>query len=284
MQAILAAVLFGASTPLSKLLLGLKNSSAANASLLLNFEGVATTLIAALVFKEAIGKRTTWAITLITLGSILLAWQPSANWELSLNALGILGACALWGLDNNFTRNISTRNPLLIVAIKGIGAGTFSLVLASLLGKTISAPTQIFFALLLGFVCYGLSISLFILALRNLGAARTSTLFGIAPFAGMIISIAIFNETPQSLFFYALPLMLGGAWLMLKEDHQHAHIHEHLVHEHCHSHPDEHLVHVHIQGEHFTGEHSHVHIHDDLEHAHPHAPDLHHRHQHETAH
>lgn len=274
------AILTGGVAAPILLLLGLKNASASSASLLLNFEGVATTLIAALVFKEAVGKRTAWAVALITLGSILLTWQPAAALEFSLGALGILGACSLWGLDNNFTRNISAKNPLVIVAIKGLGAGGFSLLLALLLGKPIPGLAQIFPALILGFVSYGMSIALFILALRSLGVARTSTLFGSAPFVGMLLSLAIFRETPQISFFYALPFMVGGAWLMLKEDHQHTHVHERLVHEHRHAHPDEHHQHVDENGAAFSGEHSHLHVHETLAHSHAHAPDLHHRHRH----
>lgn len=264
------------------LLLGLKNSSAASASLLLNFEGVATILLAALIFKEAVGKRTIIAIILITLASVMLSWIPGANWEFSLGAAGILGACILWGLDNNFTRNISSKNPLVIVMIKGLSAGTFSLILAFLLGKSIPNIVQILLALLLGFICYGLSIALFVLALRNLGAARTSTFFGIAPFVGMLLSIAIFREAPQSLFYYSLPFMLIGAWLMLGEDHRHIHIHKLLEHEHYHFHPDEHHVHEQTNNVAFSGEHSHQHTHDVIEHSHPHTPDLHHRHRHQS--
>jgi len=278
---LIGAVLAGGVAAPIILLLGLKNTSAASASLLLNFEGVATTLIAALVFKEAIGKRTVFAISLITLASILLTWQPPAARAFSVGALGILGACLLWGLDNNFTRNISSKNPLAIVAIKGLGAGTFSLVLAFFLGKSLPGVTQTLWALLLGFICYGLSIALFILALRNLGTARTSTLFGLAPFVGMLISLAIFRETPQSLFFYSLPLMVTGAWLMLRENHWHIHLHERLEHEHRHTHPDEHHVHAHADNDFFIGEHSHTHVHETIDHSHGHAPDLHHRHQHQ---
>jgi len=208
---LLGAIITGGVAAPIILLYGLKNSSAASASLLLNFEGTATVLIAALVFKEAVGQRTAAAITLITLAGILLSWNPSAEWGFSLGTLGIVGACILWGLDNNFTRNISTKNPLVIVAIKGLGAGIGSLLMAFLLGKPILGITQILLGALLGFICYGLSIVLFILALRNLGAARTSTLFGIAPFVGMLISMAIFREIPQGLFLFSIPLMGFGA-------------------------------------------------------------------------
>ncbi|OJX40271.1 MAG: multidrug DMT transporter [Chloroflexi bacterium 44-23] len=345
LQAILAAILFGISTPLSKLLLGeidsivlasllylgsglgittlllfqksfsntflneakigrpdipwlfgavlaggvaapilllysLRNTSAASASLLLNFEGVATTLIAALIFKEEIGKRVFFAMISITVGSILLSWMPTSNFQFSLAAFGIIGACILWGFDNNFIRNISAKNPLTIVAIKGISSGTFSLVLAFLLKKSLPTNNQIIFALLLGFVCYGLSIALFILAMRNLGAVRTSTMFGAAPFVGMISSIVIFKNIPQGLFYYSLPFMFIGAWLMLGEHHEHTHIHEIIEHEHSHSHPEIHHEHMHKEDLSSIGKHSHKHIHELIEHNHTHTPDIHHRHQH----
>jgi drug/metabolite transporter (DMT)-like permease len=262
------------------LLLGLEQTPASTASLLLNFECVATTLIAVLAFKEAVDKRILWAVGVITLASILLSWT-GGTWGFSLGALGVLGACLLWGLDNNFTRQISAKNPLVIVGVKGLGAGVFSLVLSIILGKPLPAVGFLGLALLVGAVCYGVSIQLFILALRNLGAARTGALFGIAPFVGTILSLLILRETPQILFWAALPVMLLGAWLMLTENHLHQHAHEDLEHAHAHNHPDEHHKHTHPAGESLlNGKHAHTHSHTDWQHAHPHAPDLHHRHAH----
>jgi drug/metabolite transporter (DMT)-like permease len=277
---LLGAILSGGVAAPIILMLGLKYSSASSASLLLNFEGVATTLLAALIFKEAVGKRTVFAIILITLSSILLTYQPTGQWELSFGAFGILGACSLWGLDNNLTRNISAKNPLLIVAIKGLSAGLFSLFLAYLLGKSLPDARQILMTLFLGFVCYGLSIILYILALRHLGAARTSAFFSLAPFVGMLLSILIFKELPQMLFFYSLPLMALGAWLLIGETHRHSHVHPRLEHEHAHSHPDQHHAHEHTHPDFLSGSHSHLHTHPLIEHNHSHTPDLHHRHQH----
>jgi drug/metabolite transporter (DMT)-like permease len=262
------------------LLLGLNRTPASTASLLLNFEAVATALIAVLAFKESVSRRILWAVGLITLASILLSWN-SAAWGISLGALGILGACFLWGLDNNFTRQISAKNPLLIVGIKGLGAGFFSLVLAILMGESLPSLGSFGLALLVGALSYGLSIQLFILALRGLGAARTGALFGIAPFVGATLSLFLFREAPQTLFWLALPLMLLGAWLMLTENHQHYHVHEPLEHAHAHSHPDGHHDHIHPSEEPpVNGRHAHVHTHAEMPHSHPHAPDLHHRHLH----
>ena len=274
------AVLAGGVGAPIMLLLGLNRTPASTASLLLNFEGVATTLIAVLVFKEAINRRILWAVGLIALASILLSWTDG-SWGISLGALGILGGCFLWGMDNNFTRQISAKNPLEIVGIKGLGAGAFSLALSITLGRPMPPWGTIGLALLVGAVCYGLSIQLFILALRGLGTARTSTLFGIAPFVGTTLSLLFLNDKPQILFWAALPVMLVGAWLMLTENHQHRHIHEPLEHTHAHDHSDNHHNHQHTPeelGE--KGTHSHLHHHERLVHSHAHVPDLHHRHDH----
>lgn len=260
------------------LLFSLQSTPAATASLLLNFEGVATTLIAALAFKEAISRRAWWAIALVTLASILLSINANAGWGFSPGALGILAACILWGLDNNFTRNISAKDPLVIVTIKGLGAGSFSLGLALFLGNKFPAVEVISGALALGFLSYGMSIVLFIHAMRGLGAARTSTLFSTAPLAGVILSFIVFREFPGGTFAFAIPLAIIGMVALAGEEHEHQHIHEAVLHEHAHVHGDGHHEHEH-EGE-FTGKHSHFHRHDEVTHTHHHMPDLHHWHTH----
>jgi drug/metabolite transporter (DMT)-like permease len=263
------------------LLLGLERTPASTASLLLNFEGVATTLIAITFFKESIDQRVAWAIGLVTLASIVLTWT-GGNWGFSLGALGIMGACFLWGLDNNFTRHISAKNPLVIVGIKGLGAGTFSLLLCLLIRQQLPTPAIVLLAMLLGSISYGISIQLFIAAMRSLGAARTSTLFGTAPFVGVMLSLVLLREKPQILFWAALPIMLAGAWLMLTENHAHHHVHQPMVHDHRHFHPDGHHLHDPQEGPPLVnGYHSHEHKHERLEHEHDHSPDLHHQHDHE---
>jgi drug/metabolite transporter (DMT)-like permease len=262
------------------LLLGLERTPASTASLLLNFESVATTLIAVYFFKESIDRRISWAVGLVTFASILLSWT-SGQWGFSLGALGVVGACFLWGLDNNFTRHISAKNPLIIVGVKGLGAGTFSLVLTTVLNQDFPSIKVIGLAMLLGSISYGISIQLFIMAMRHLGAARTSTLFGTAPFIGVALSLLLLHEVPQFLFWVAIPIMLVGAWLMLTENHDHHHIHEHVEHTHAHSHPDEHHEHICPANVPLINcTHSHAHFHKPLKHVHPHAPDLHHRHEH----
>ena len=261
-------------------MIGLSSTPASTASLLLNFESVATGIIAIFLFKESVGKKALWAMGLITAAAILLSWT-GGNWGVSIGVFAILGACFLWGLDNNFTRHISAKNPLLIVGFKGLFSGSFSLVLSLLLGNPLPSLKFALLAMALGAFSYGLSIQLFILALRSLGAARTSTLFGTSPFIGVLLSFLIFAERPLPLFWIALPCMLIGTWLMVNENHSHHHIHNAVIHTHPHSHPDPHHLHEHGGEEGlFVGVHSHLHTHELLEHEHTHTPDLHHWHSH----
>ena len=258
------------------LMISLQNTPASTASLLLNFEGVGTTLIALLFFKESIGRRAWTAIIVITMASVFLSTDFKSGFGLSLGALGIILACVLWGADNNLTRNISGKDPLAIVAWKGLVAGTFSFFLALLLGNPFPAVKTILGTLILGFVSYGLSTMLFIRSMRGLGAARTSALYGTAPLAGVLLSIVIFGELPSFFFIIAAILMIGGALLLINEQHGHSHVHTALFHEHSHKRDDP--AHGHDEVE---GVHSHEHEHPAEEHAHDHMPDIHHRHGHE---
>lgn len=260
------------------LLYSLDATPAATASLLLNFEGVATTIIAAIVFKEAVSRRAWWAIILITTASIFLSINIDSNWGLSFGALGIITACFFWGIDNNLTRNISSKDPIIIVTIKGLTAGAFSLILAFILGQKLPAWETIIKALLLGSLSYGLSTTLFVLALRGLGAARTSALFSTSPLSGLALSFVLFREMPGNLFFIAFPLMILGTIFLVKEEHGHTHVHERLTHEHAHSHNDGHHNHTHDDSS--MKRHSHLHEHENIEHNHQHLPDTHHRHTH----
>ena len=259
------------------LMISLKNTPASTASLLLNFEGVGTTLIALLFFREAISRRAWMAILVITLASIFLSTNFAEGFGLSLGAMGIILACVLWGLDNNLTRNISGKDPLVIVAWKGVVAGTFSFFLAFLLGNPMPSLPSIISTMILGFISYGMSTILFILSMRGLGAARTSALYGTAPLAGVLLSIIIFGESPSSSYSLAGILMIGGALMLINEEHAHSHTHTAMLHEHSHRHDDP--THAHDSGT--VGTHSHEHEHAEEEHEHDHMPDLHHRHGHE---
>ncbi len=259
------------------LMISLKNTPASTASLLLNFEGVGTTLIALLFFREAISRRAWMAILVITLASIFLSTNFAEGFGLSLGAMGIILACVLWGLDNNLTRNISGKDPLVIVAWKGVVAGTFSFFLAFLLGNPMPSLPSIISTMILGFISYGMSTILFILSMRGLGAARTSALYGTAPLAGVLLSIIIFGESPSSSYSLAGILMIGGALMLINEEHAHSHTHTAMLHEHSHRHDDP----THAHDSETVGTHSHEHEHAEEEHEHDHMPDLHHRHGHE---
>jgi drug/metabolite transporter (DMT)-like permease len=256
------------------LMVSLKNTPASTASLLLNFEGVGTTLIALFFFRESISRRALAAIAAITIASIFLSTNFGSNWGMSLGAFGVLLACVLWGLDNNLTRNISAKDPLTIVAWKGLVAGTFSLILGLVLRQQLPALTTLLSILLLGFISYGLSTMLFIYSMRGLGAARTSALYGTAPLAGVLLSIAIFKDPITLLFGIAAIMMVAGALLLANEEHAHFHIHMPVVHEHIHRHDDE--FHSHSDNQ---ETHSHAHEHPQTEHEHGHMPDIHHRHE-----
>ena len=255
------------------LMISLQNTPASTASLLLNFEGVATTLIALFFFRESISRRALAAIFVITIASIFLSTNFAGGFGFSLGALGVLLACVLWGVDNNFTRNISAKDPLTIVSWKGLVAGTFSLFLGLLLGQQLPALTSILSILLLGFISYGLSTMLFIYSMRGLGAARTSALYGTAPLAGVLLSFIIFRDPITLLFGIAAALMVAGALLLANEEHAHFHIHMPVVHEHRHNHDEFH------EHDEVTSVHSHEHEHPRTEHEHGHMPDIHHRHE-----
>jgi drug/metabolite transporter (DMT)-like permease len=254
------------------LMVSLQVTAAATASLLLIFESVATTALAALVFREAIGKRVWAAIGLITLASAVLTVNVSGGFGISAGALGVIGACVFWGIDNNLTCNISSKDPVAIGMIKGLGAGAFSLAAALALGRPLPGMMVIAAALGLGAISYGLSIAMFILASRGMGAARTSAWFGTAPFAGVLASLLVFHDFPGLQFLVSLPLMIGGALLLFGEQHNHMHVHGPGEHEHYYT-ADEHHP--------FKNEGSYRHRHGEVRHAHPHRPDIHHRHGHD---
>ena len=199
------------------LMIGLTRTSAANASLLNNFEIVATSIIALLIFKEKIGKKLWIAIGLITLSSILLSVDDASSLQFSFGSLFVLAACVCWGLENNCTRCLSKSDPLEIVVIKGFGSGIGSVVIGLVVGESLPVGSDILKILLLGFVAYGLSIYFYVYAQRDLGAAKTSAYYAIAPFIGVLLSLVIFREIPGVMFFIALAIMIAGAWMVNKE-------------------------------------------------------------------
>ena len=196
------------------LMIGLNRTTAANASLLNNFEIVATSLIALLLFKESISRRLWTAIGLIVLSSALLSVEDASSFQFSMGSAFVLLACCCWGLENNCTRMLSKSDPQEIVVVKGFGSGTGSMLVALLSGETLPSLYHALPVLLLGFVAYGLSIYFYVYAQRFLGAARTSAYYAIQPFIGALLSLLIFKEMPGALFFIALFLMIVGACLV----------------------------------------------------------------------
>ena len=260
------------------LLWGLAGSGAADASLLLNFEGVITTLAAAAVFREAVGTRVWIAALVMLCGGIVLAYDPRAVGAFSLQSLAIFAACLGWAIDNNLTRKVSGADPLITAMAKGLAAGSFNLGLGFALGGKLPALGTMVSALALGFFAFGISLVLFIYALRHLGAARAGAHFSTAPFIGAALAVPLLGEPITPALIAAAVLMAFATWLVLTESHAHEHEHAPLVHTHSHVH-DEHHRHTH-PGDSGSEPHAHEHVHEKMRHSHPHMPDLHHRHEH----
>jgi drug/metabolite transporter (DMT)-like permease len=260
------------------LVFGLAASSAAEASLLLNLESVLTLAIAWIVFKENVARRLLSGAVAIVAGALVLSWPDDATVGIGWGPVLIAGACLAWAIDNNLTRKVSAADPMQIAMLKGLGAGIVNVAIAFMLGARLPAPAMLAGAGLLGFFSYGVSLTLFVLALRHLGTARTGAYYALAPFIGAGVAILFLSE-PITLPFVAGGLLMAlGLYLHLTEQHQHEHVHEPLEHEHVHVH-DAHHQHAHAPGT-PPEPHVHAHRHARLIHRHPHYPDLHHRHSH----
>lgn len=262
------------------LMFGLQQTNAATTSLLLNIEAVLTALLAWVVFKESTSHRIVLGMFLIVVGGIILSWPHFDTGQQGLSgSMAIAGACLCWAIDNNFTRKVSAGDPLFIAGSKGFVSGIVSTSLALCFSMTLPPLLTISYAFLVGFIGYGASLVLFVLALRGLGTARTGAYFSTAPFIGAAIAILFFHETTSILFWIAAALMGIGVWLHLTEHHEHEHTHVPLGHEHNHTH-DEHHQHAHDFLWDGKEPHSHYHQHETIKHSHPHFPDIHHRHNH----
>lgn len=211
-----AMVLLDIAAPIL-LMLGIRSSSPASVSLLNNFEIVATSLIALFLFREHISGRLWTAIALVTAASILLGFQSEGGLRFSTGSLLVLGACVCWGFENNCTRRISSKSSVEIVIIKGCFSGLGSLAVALLLGESFPALPVIPAVLALGFVAYGLSINFYILAQKDLGAAKTSAFYSVAPFLGVAFSMLLLGERPGARFYVALAVMLAATVLMVRD-------------------------------------------------------------------
>lgn len=261
------------------LMVGLNRSDAATASLLLTFEGAATALMAWFIFREPVDRRVALGMACLAAGAIALAWTGTPTVESALGPLAIIGACVAWAFDNNLTRKVSLADPLQIVELKGLIAGPANLALGIWSGASLPPALAITSAGLIGVFGYGVSLALFIVALRHLGAARTAAYFSTAPFIGAVVAVLGLGE-PLSLQLIVAGLLMGlGVWLHLSERHEHWHIHDRLTHAHPHVH-DAHHQHRHGVDAPAGEPHTHVHTHGRIDHAHPHAPDMHHLHRH----
>ena len=260
------------------LMFGLTGMPASGASLLLNAEGVFTALLAWFAFKENFDRRIGLGLLAIVAGALVLSWPGEVRFAGLWPVLAVLGACLAWGVDNNLTRKISLTDATWLASVKGLVAGFVNLILALAIGERLPAIDHVVQALVIGFFAYGVSLVLFVLGLRHLGAARTGAYFSIAPFFGAALALAL-GEPLTLTLLVAGALMALGLVLHLTEQHVHAHEHEVMEHAHEHTHDDHH------QHDHDTAiapgvSHSHLHRHAPLHHAHAHFPDAHHRHGH----
>lgn len=275
---LLGAVFFGGALGPFLLMSGLSKIDSASASLALNLEGVFTAFLAWFVFKENFDRRILLGMALIVGGGVLLSSGVHVRAGGFIGPALIAGACMAWAIDNNLTRKVAINDAMVIACTKGLVAGPITIALAFYLGSPTPGALNSIKAGLLGFVGYGLSLTLFVVALRNLGTARTGAYFSLAPFIGAALAMAL--GAPLSGTLLAAGLFMGvGVWLHLTEKHAHRHQHMFMEHHHAHVH-DTHHQHTHQFEWNGQEPHSHPHIHEPLDHEHAHFPDAHHRHQH----
>ncbi|MBI5039752.1 MAG: DMT family transporter [Gammaproteobacteria bacterium] len=274
----LGAILCGGMLGPVLLMFGLTGMPASGASLLLNAESVFTALLAWFVFKENVDRRIALGMLTIVMGAVVLSWPGETRLAGLWPALSVLGACLAWALDNNLTRKVSLTDATWIAATKGLVAGGVNLTIAMVLGAHWPAWLPALGAMLVGLLAYGVSLALFVVALRHLGTARTGAYFSVAPFFGAVLALLL-GEPPTLPLLIASALMGFGVWLHLTEHHEHEHQHDLLFHTHEHVH-DEHHQHAHDFEWNGAEPHSHPHHHTSLKHTHPHFPDTHHQHSH----
>ena len=274
-----AAIVAGGIAGPVLLMAGLARTDAAAASLLLTFEGVATALIAWFIFHENFDRRIATGMACLVVGAMVLAWCGAPTLASLIGPAAIMSACVMWGLDNNLTRKVSLADPLQIVELKGLVAGPVSIALGLWAGASLPDASNAAIAGIVGFLGYGLSLALFVIALRHLGAARTGAYFSTAPFLGATVAVAVLGE-PLTIQLVIAGCFMGlGVWLHLTERHEHEHIHQRTQHAHSHIH-DEHHQHSHGPDVPPGEPHTHAHEHHWLKHSHAHTPDMHHDHRH----
>lgn len=246
------------------LMIGIKYSSASSASLLGNFEIVATTFIALLFFKEAVTKRLWCGIGLIMIASAFLSVEGSGSFHFSYGSLFVLLAACCWGLENNCTRNISEKSTYEIVVLKGFFSGGGSIAIAFIIGEQFPRMQYVLMAMVLGFVAYGLSIFMYIRAQRDLGAAKTSAYYAVAPFIGSFLAFILLGEKIQMNYLFGLAFMIAGSAVVVADTLIRHHIHQH---EHIITHEHDGYVHTHV----ITHQHGHDHYFTNDQHCHHHS-------------
>jgi drug/metabolite transporter (DMT)-like permease len=261
------------------LMVGLTHTSATSAALLLNLEGVLTALLAWFVFRENFDRRIALGMAAIVAGGFVLASGGPLTFSAVLGPVMIVGACLAWAVDNNLTRKVSQTDPAQIALLKGCVAGVVNVGIAFGLGSALPPLGVLGVAVVVGFAGYGVSLVLFVVALRHIGTARTGAYFSLAPFFGGSIAVLVLGEPVTVQIVAAGSLMAFGVWLHLTERHEHEHDHEEIAHEHRHVH-DRHHQHSHDGTEPPGEPHSHWHVHAQMKHSHAHFPDIHHRHEH----
>lgn len=277
---LLGAIFFGGVLAPVALMFGLTRTAGATASLMLNLESVLTAVLAWVVFKENADRGIVIGMVAIVLGGVVLSWpQETTTAHDWIGPLAVAFACLCWAIDNNLTRKVSASDALFIAGSKGLAAGVVNGGLALAIGSQLPALGTLGSILLVGFLGYGVSLVLFVLALRGLGSARTGAYFSTAPFLGAAVAILMLGESVSVIFLLAAALMALGVWIHLMENHVHEHQHEPLDHSHRHTH-DEHHQHEHDFEWDGTEPHSHPHVHAPIRHSHAHFPDVHHRHRH----
>ncbi|MFC0399107.1 DMT family transporter [Paraburkholderia rhizosphaerae] len=275
---LIGAIVAGGVAGPALLMLGLSSTPAATSSLLLNLEGVLTAVIAWVVFRENVDVQVFLGMVSIVAAGVVLSWYPGEA-DMPLGALLIIGACLCWAIDNNLTRKVATNDAMVIACMKGLFAGPVNLAIALMTGTALPAAGTLAVAMLTGLAGYGVSLVLFVVALRHLGAARTGAYFSAAPLFGVALAFVLWPEWPTVAFWVAAVLMAIGIALHIRERHEHAHTHQWLEHTHRHAH-DEHHQHEHDFP--YSGDkpHTHTHVHPPITHSHAHFPDAHHRHRH----
>lgn len=274
-----AAILAGGVAGPVLLMFGLARTDASSASLLLNLEAVLTALLAWVVFRENVDRRVFLGMVAIVAGGALLSWEEAPRASGLTGPLLVAAACLAWAIDNNMTRKVSGGDAATVACLKGLAAGGVNLGVAFAAGAALPGAGLLVSAAMVGLLGYGVSLALFVVALRGLGTARTGAYFSVAPFFGAALALVLLGERPGASFWIAGGLMALGVWLHLTERHAHVHAHEALEHEHAHVH-DEHHRHAHDFAWDGREPHVHPHRHAPLAHSHPHYPDLHHRHSH----